>query len=141
MARMGGIVGAEQRRSSERGGTPDPRSPVVQSPEGGVRIAGARCRVCAYPVPERLTRCPVCGGDCDEAMFGPGAVVFAATVLRVPVPGRTPPYGLAYVDLDDGPRILAHVDQTARALRPHERVSLMGVTAEGDPLVALEEAA
>lgn len=30
-------------------------------------------------------------------------------MVRVPVPGRTPPYGLAYVDLDDGPRILAHV--------------------------------
>jgi uncharacterized OB-fold protein len=31
-------------------------------------------------------------------------------VVRVPVPGRTPPYALAYVDLDDGPRVLAHAD-------------------------------
>lgn len=29
--------------------------------------------------------------------------------MRIPVPGRTPPYALAYVDLDDGPRVLAHV--------------------------------
>jgi uncharacterized OB-fold protein len=31
-------------------------------------------------------------------------------VVRIPVPGRTPPYALAYVDLDDGPRVLAHAD-------------------------------
>jgi uncharacterized OB-fold protein len=62
--------------------------------------------------------------------------------VRVPVPGRTPPYGLAYVDLDDGPRLLAHVHQpdddgadTAR-LAPGTRVSLIGATDVGDVLVA-----
>jgi hypothetical protein len=64
--------------------------------------------------------------------------VFAATVLRVPVPGRTPPYGLAYTDLDDGPRILAHVDPPDRALSPGTRVRLIGTTPEGDPLVTME---
>jgi uncharacterized OB-fold protein len=120
---------------------PDPRSPVVRRPDGTALVAGARCTACGYPVPERLERCPVCGGRCEEALFGPGAVVFAATVLRVPVPGRRPPYGLAYVDLDAGPRILAHVDSADVALRPHERVVLIGVTDEGDPLVSLEDAA
>lgn len=35
--------------------------------------------------------------------------MWSATVVRIPVAGRTPPYALAYVDLDDGPRVLAHV--------------------------------
>lgn len=87
---------------------------------------------------EVIERCPVCGGTCDLAEFGPGGAVFAATVLRVPVPGRTPPYSLAYVDLDDGPRILAHGNRTDAALQPHDRVQLIGTTPEGDPLVTPE---
>ncbi|HEX8754087.1 MAG TPA: OB-fold domain-containing protein, partial [Solirubrobacterales bacterium] len=42
------------------------------------------------------------------ALCGPLGTVWAATVVRIPVPGREPPYGLAYVDLEDGPRVLAH---------------------------------
>lgn len=61
--------------------------------------------------------------------------MFAATVLRVPVPGREPPYALAYIDLDDGPRILAHVDDTTEALAPGRRVLVAGSTPQGDPLV------
>ena len=45
-----------------------------------------------------------------EAEFGPDGTVWSATVVRIPVPGRMPPYALAYVDLDDGPRVLAHAD-------------------------------
>lgn len=99
------------------------------------QISGARCTACGYPVPEVLVRCPVCGGDCEPAQFGPAATVFAATVLRVPVPGRAPPYALAYVDLDDGPRVLAHVDRTDSALVPGTSVWLAGTTEQGDPLV------
>jgi hypothetical protein len=36
-------------------------------------------------------------------------VVWSSTVVRVPLPGYDPPYRLAYVDLCDGPRILARV--------------------------------
>jgi len=62
--------------------------------------------------------------------------VFSATVVRVAVPGRTPPYALAYVDLDDGPRILSHALDTSHAFAPHERVELVGRTEQGDPVVA-----
>jgi uncharacterized OB-fold protein len=72
--------------------------------------------------------------------FGPGGTVFSATVLRVPVPGRTPPYGLAYVDVDDGPRLLAHVrGHDDAALAPNDRVVLVGTTDQGDPLVELDQ--
>lgn len=117
---------------------PDPRPVVIlDRADGTARLAGARCDSCGYPVGENLERCPICGGPCSPAAFGPGATVFAATVLRVPVPGRTPPYGLAYVDLDDGPRILAHADVTDAALVPGSRVHLIGTTADGDPCVTV----
>ena len=76
----------------------------------------------------------------EAAQFGPGGTVFASTVLRIPVPGRTPPYRLAYVDLDDGPRILAHATGADNGpLVPGARVRIVGRTDDGDPLV--EEAA
>ncbi len=82
-------------------------------------------------------RCPVCGGDSmSAAAFGPQGTVFSSTVLRIPVPGRTPPFTLAYVDVDDGPRILAHVDDSDEALVPGSRVALSGWNGLGDPVVS-----
>jgi uncharacterized OB-fold protein len=127
-------VGGETHKAAT---APDPRSHVVHDADGSARIAGSRCTECGYPAAERLDRCPVCRATTQHAEFGPAGTVFAATVLRVPVPGRTPPYGLAYVDLDEGPRILAHVATDDRALFPFERVRLAGTTADGDPLVEL----
>jgi len=69
------------------------------------------------------------------ATFGPGATVFSSTVLRIPVSERTPPFTLAYVDMDDGPRILAHVHGAEEALVPHSRVVLAGWSEHGDPVV------
>jgi len=114
---------------------PDPRPVVQERPGHEFGLLGSRCTACGYPLAEVLERCPVCGGACAPVSFGPAAVVFAATVLRVAVPGRTPPYGLAYVDLVDGPRILAHVRRTDVALAPGDIVHLAGTTDDGDPLV------
>jgi uncharacterized OB-fold protein len=59
--------------------------------------------------------------------------VWSATVVRVPVPGRTPPYVLAYVDLDEGPRVLAHVAGTDATAPPiGSTVHVCGVGADGD---------
>ena len=71
-----------------------------------------------------------------DAKFGPGATVFSSTIVRIPIPGHEPPYALAYVDLDDGPRILPHITEHARVLAPGERVTLVGETPQGDPLAA-----
>lgn len=79
-------------------------------------------------------------------MFGPSGTVWSSTVVRVPVPGRTPPYGLAYVDLDNGPRVLAHVadpgtdtgtDPGTERVPPGTRVTIVGETLDGDVLVAV----
>lgn len=87
---------------------PDPR-PRIEVDADGAHVAGWRCAACRYPVALSGPWCPRCRGELVAARFGPGGAVWSATVLRVPLPGRTPPTALAYVDLDDGPRVLAHV--------------------------------
>lgn len=57
-------------------------------------------------------RCPDCGGDLAAAQFAGTGTIWSATVVRIDLPGHPAPRVLAYVDLDDGPRILAHVDAT-----------------------------
>lgn len=115
---------------------PDPRPRVVQE-EGACRVAGRRCVACRHPLAYAAPRCPVCRGALADARFGPEGAVFAATIVRVPIPGRTPPWGLAYVDLDDGPRILAHYAPERGVLPVGARVRLRAASREGDPTVAL----
>lgn len=111
--------------------TVDPR-PSVAVRGGEARVLGARCRACAEPIAFRWPRCPTCRGVVDPAEFGPGGVVWSATVVRVAVPGHVPPYGLAYVDLDDGPRVLAHVTGLDTPVPIGARVRLVDPGTGGD---------
>lgn len=113
----------------------DPRPQAV-----GGRVVGARCRSCGYPTAPATPRCPVCFGPQGEAGFGPGGTVWSATVVHLAVGGRTPPYALAYVDLDDGPRVLACLDEPATPPQG-TRVAVVGHDAGGDLVVRAERAA
>ncbi|WP_396020825.1 OB-fold domain-containing protein [Arthrobacter sp. ISL-28] len=77
----------------------------------------------------------MCHGQLQAAEFGPGGAVWSSTVFRVPLDGRVPPWSLAYVDLDEGPRILAHVAGSTGRLDVGRRVELVGESAEGDVVV------
>jgi hypothetical protein len=113
--------------------TVDPRPAVVCADDGRWRVAGARCRFCNHAVAYRWPRCPVCRGTLEEVLFPPVGTVWSSTVVRIPVPGRTPPYALAYVDLDEGPRVLAHVDGGTESPVPvGSRVELIAPSADGD---------
>ncbi len=110
----------------------DPRPRI----EGGT-LMGARCSACGHAHSIRFRRCTKCGaGELVQARYGPEGTVWATTTLHVASGGREAPYTLAYVDLDDGPRLLAHVeDGPALALQVAERVRLAGLTGHGDPQV------
>lgn len=70
------------------------------------------------------------------ASFGPSGTVFSSTVVRVPIPGRTPPYVVAYLDLDGGPRIVAHVTgPLPHAIAVGARARIVGTNNEGDVLI------
>ena len=114
--------------------TPDPR-PVVSERDGGAFLRGWRCLACRHPMLWSTPRCPECGGALADDQFGPNGLVWSSTVVRVPVPGRTPPYAMAYVDLDDGPRVLAHVAGPPERLAVGARVTLRPQGQEGDVIV------
>lgn len=109
---------------------PDPRPQVAAD---GAAIEGWCCTQCRWPLALSGPWCPRCRGALEAVTFGPQGTVWSATVLRVPLPGRPGPSMLAYVDLDDGPRVLAHVlaDNDDR-LHAGDRVALSGSSEEGD---------
>jgi len=115
----------------------EPR-PVVDDGPDGTMVQGVRCVACGHPAAARVPRCPRCAAPTEAARFGPGGVLWSTTTIHVASGEREAPYTLGYVDLDDGPRLLAHVED-GPALQPRvtERVLLSGRTPLGDPLVEL----
>lgn len=108
--------------------------------DGGLAIAGWRCAACAYPSCQPVLACPACSGAVQLARFSPAGEVFASTCLRVRVPGYAPPFAMAYVVLDQGPRILVHTPGE-QPVRPGTRVVITGVSAQGDPVASAASAA
>jgi uncharacterized protein len=100
-------------------------------------LAGARCPNCEYRLASPGPWCPLCHSDLCAYWYGPGGTVWASTVVRVPVGDYPPPRLVAYVDLDDGPRLLCQVegDADAAPVSPGTRVQLTGPSPQGDPMV------
>lgn len=111
--------------------TPDPR-PRVETVSGSAAVVGVRCGTCAYPTFASLTRCPVCGADTESSRFAPTGTVFASTCVRVRVPDRPSPRGLAYVDLRDGPRVLVETPIDESPVQVGASVTITGVNGFGD---------
>ncbi|HEX5116791.1 MAG TPA: OB-fold domain-containing protein [Pseudonocardiaceae bacterium] len=119
---------------------PDPRPTVRSRSDGGYEVRGWRCARCTASTAMSVRRCPTCGGPLAETYFGPLGTVWSDTTVHVPVPGRTPPYRIAYVDLDDGPRVAADLDTPPGRPAPR-RVRLTGTSERGDVTVAAAEEA
>jgi|GEM_PF-1206256 len=118
----------KRRAGATAGGLPvaDPRP---RFSDGAVH--GSRCTACRYPSPQQgLPWCPVCHAPVEPARFAPTGRVWSSTVVAIPVTTRRPPFGLAYVDLDDGPRVLAHLAEPT-VLPAGTRVYIAG-TDHGD---------
>ena len=120
----------------------DPRPEFVKEGERYL-LVGGRCRSCGLASAYVPPICP-CGqaGQVESCGFGPGGTVFSSTVLHIPVSERPPPTCLAYVDVDDGPRILAHVELALGvAPLPGDQVFLAGRNSLGDPIVKPDQEA
>ncbi|WP_344422138.1 OB-fold domain-containing protein [Pseudonocardia ailaonensis] len=77
-------------------------------------VLGVRCTACRYPAAQSgIPWCPSCYGPVEAARFTATGAAWSSTVVRIPVGERRPPFGLAYVDLDDGPRVLVHLAEPA----------------------------
>jgi uncharacterized protein len=116
----------------------DPRPQVTRN-DVGFQVIGARCTRCSYGSVLPTRRCPVCSHPVRSAAFGPAGVIWSHTTVRIPFGTRTPPYPIAYVDLqaDDGSgraRVLAHPD-SEKSLAVGARVELIAPSEDGDVLV------
>lgn len=117
---------------------PDPR-PQLSTDSEIPQVAGWVCTQCGHALALPAPWCPICRGKLADAVWGPTGRVWSSTVLRVPLPGRTPPMILAYVDLDGGPRVLGHVaSKRVERLHAGVRVALVGASPEGDLLFDTE---
>jgi uncharacterized OB-fold protein len=73
-------------------------------------VLGVRCTACRYPAAQtEIPWCPVCHAAVVPERFDPAGTIWSATVVAIPVGERRPPFALAYLDLDDGPRLLVHL--------------------------------
>jgi uncharacterized OB-fold protein len=97
------------------------------------RLTVQRCVACGshqfYPRPFCLS----CEERALEWVDTPGSgTIYSATTVRIPVSeDLTPPYILALVDLDEGPRLLTNIE--ADTVQIGERVSLAWRLRDGLP--------
>ncbi|EHI12171.1 OB-fold domain-containing protein [Mycolicibacterium thermoresistibile] len=100
-------------------------------------LRGARCIRCQLAVSQPdIPWCPACFGAIEPCGFRPVGTVWAATTIRIPVGRWSAPFGLAYVDVDDGPRVLVHVPPAPNL--PAAKTRITFTMDDGGDLVATE---
>ncbi|MEU6228973.1 Zn-ribbon domain-containing OB-fold protein [Streptomyces sp. NPDC047042] len=69
-----------------------------------------RCRACDVPYFPPRPFCPRCGGRDIEIVVASGRATLASYVIsHLPAPGFDPPYAIALVELEEGPRMLTNI--------------------------------
>ncbi len=79
-----------------------------------------RCDTCAHAYFPPRPFCPSCGSRKVSIFKASGkATLYSYVIHHRPVPGFTPPYAIAVVELDEGPRMMGNIvgcPQTPEAL-------------------------
>ena len=108
--------------SEGRRARPQP-TPETQHFWDGTRLGELwlqRCTKCAKPYFPPRPFCPACGSREVEALRASGkGRLFSYVIHYRPVPGFTPPYSIAVVELEEGPRMMTNITgcpQTPEAL-------------------------
>lgn len=91
------------------------------------RLVGSVCTACSTRVFPARDFCPACASDAapQRVALSPEGHVFSFTTVRQAPAGRPVPYTLAYVDLTDGVRVMAQVDEDSAGVRIGMKVSLV----------------
>jgi len=86
---------------------------------GEIRLQ--RCDACAKTYFPPRPFCPACGGRKVSVFKASGrASLYSYVIHHRPVPGFTPPYAIAVVQLEEGPRMMTNIvdcPQTPEALQ------------------------
>jgi uncharacterized protein len=116
-------------------------TPFTQGLAAG-RLRYQRCDACASALTGQRYACTHCGSTslawCDAA--GTGTVYAVSTVHRAPTEAfrALAPYTLVLVDLDEGPRVMAH---GAPGLAIGDPVIARPMQVEAQPLICFERCA
>jgi uncharacterized OB-fold protein len=97
------------------------------------RLFGLRCRECGTVSLTRSRFCPACWNrdSQDEHTLSDRGTLYSYTIVHHAPPGYDAPYGIAYVDLLEGVRLMARVDAgLLKRLAPGNMV-LIGVDPVG----------
>lgn len=88
--------------------TPETRPYWEAAREGELRIQ--RCEECATARAYPQTSCAVCGSEKYVWFAASGrASLYSYVISHRPAPGYTPPFVIALVQLEEGPRMLSNV--------------------------------
>ncbi len=98
----------------------------------GVLVRGYRCTAGCLTSASYLARCPECGAAAVATSFRGEGTVWSATVLRIPNGDFPADRTIAYVDLDDGPRVLCETHEPPEI---GSRVRITGLGLAGTPVV------
>ena len=108
--------------------TEPPRPLPLRIPEADFFWEGAkrgelrlqRCRACAHTYFPPRPFCPACASRDVTVIAASGrATLYSYVISHLPAPGYTPPFSIAVVTLEEGPRMMCNIvdcPQTPEAL-------------------------
>ena len=115
----------------------------------GPHLVGGSCTACGFVTLGVREICPECwaGGAMEEVPIGRSGRLYTYTVIHQLPPGYDAPFAVGYVDLEDGIRVFAHIENRPEGLVVDRRLRLtlapLRRNADGDwlngPLYTAEE--
>jgi uncharacterized OB-fold protein len=106
--------------------TPETRHFWEGTRAGELRLQ--RCDACAHVYFPPRPFCPACGGRKVSVFRASGkGKLYSYVIHHRPVPGFTPPYSIAVVELEEGPRMMTNIvgcPQTPEALELDMKVEV-----------------
>ncbi len=102
--------------------------------ELGDYLVGGQCSACGFTTLGLRDICPDCWqqGTMTEAAIGRHGTLYTYTVIHQLPQGYEEPFAVGYVDLDDGVRVFAHLDNTPASLTIGARLDLVSATLRHD---------
>lgn len=105
----------------------DPSTDLVERPiwaglmgedSDGAFLIGGACAACGFTTLGVREICPECWakGTMSETPIGRHGTLYTYTVIHQLPHGYEEPFAVGYVDLADGIRVFAHIENTARSL-------------------------
>lgn len=104
---------------------------LIENTRDGPRLAAGRCKGCgalSFPKAPVCTQC--LGTEIAATHLSTQGKLYSYAIVHQAPKGWDVPYALGYVDLDDGVRVLAHIEGDAKKIGMDGRV-VLGVAKVG----------